>query len=227
MSEAAEIHQPLTPTQKAWRTLRLLARPALARKLGTLITDGYLADTGWVRSVRDAAMVDAGGDPLPWLTYPCIAFLAPRLKPEWTILEYGAGASTRYFARRVKAVTAVEHDESFAAGLRGQLPANVRLLVRPAGAEAYALALAECATAPDLVLVDGVDRVECVEAVLPRLAPAAVLVLDDAERTEYAPAITRLQAAGFRSVEFWGLAPGVVKGKCTTVFYRPDNVLGL
>lgn len=227
MSEASENHRPLSPARKAWLSLSLLARPALARKLGTLITDGYLADTGWVRSVCAAAVVDASGEPLPWLAFPFVDFLGPRLKPEWRIFEYGAGASTLYFARRVKAVTAVEHDESFAAHLRRQLPSNAQLLVRPAGSESYALALAECAAAPDLVFVDGVDRAQCIQAALPRLAPNAVLVLDDAERAEYTPAIDILKSRGFRAVEFWGLAPGWVKHKCTTVFYRQDNVLGL
>jgi len=227
MSETAEIPRLLTPTQKAWRLLRLLARPALARKLGTLVTDGYLAETGWVRSVCEAAVVDASGEPLPWLTLPCIDFLASRLKPEWTVFEYGAGASTLYFARRVKAVTAVEHDEAFAAGLRGRLPANAHLLVRAAGSTAYAQALAECAGPPELVLIDGVDREQCIAAALPRLGAATVLILDDAERSEYAPGVARLKAKGFRTIEFWGLTPGMVRKKCTMVFYRPDNVLGL
>ncbi len=227
MSEIVEIPQSLSPVRKAWRALRLLVQPALARKLGTLITDGYLADIGWVRSVREDAIIDARGEPLPWATYPFIDFLGPRLQPGWRVFEYGAGASTVYFARRVKAVTAVEHDELFAARLRPELPVNASLLVRAAGSESYALALMECAPAPDIVVVDGVDREQCIQAALDRLPPAAVLVLDDAERAEYATSIAQLKNKGFRVVEFWGLAPGLVRRKCTAIFYRRDNVLGL
>lgn len=207
--------------------LRLLARPVFARKLGTLVTAGYLAETGWVRSVRAGAIVDAGGAPQPWTTFPFIDFLGPRLGRGWTVFEYGAGASTLYFAARVAAVTAVEHDAAFADRLRPALPRQARLLVRPGESADYAEAIAECPAPPELVCVDGVDRVRCVAAALPRLAPGGVLVLDDAERPEYEPARVRLAAAGFRAVEFWGLAPGRVERKCTTVFYRRDNVLGL
>jgi len=218
---------PLSPARKAWLFLRCLTRPALARKLGTLVTEGYLGRTGWVRSIHDNKIVNQSGDPVPWVTYPFIEFLEPRLARAWRVFEFGAGASTRFFATRVAQVTAVEHDEVFASRLRTQLPGNVTLLVKPEGSLDYAEALSACPHQPELVIVDGVDRVECVQACLPLLSPTAVLVLDDAERLEYGAAIKLLKSGGFRVVEFWGLAPGVVKGKCTAVFYRPENVLGL
>jgi hypothetical protein len=227
MSDAPDPPRPLSPARKAWRFLRLLARPVLARKLGTLATTGYLAETGWVRSVLGGAVVDARGAPLPWATLPFADFIAPRLRADWQVFEYGAGASTRFYAARVRAVLAVEHDEAFAAQLRLRLPANARLLVRALASAAYPDAIAECAPPPELVSVDGRDRVHCVAAALGRLAPGGVLVLDDSERVDYAPARAALTAAGFRAIEFWGLAPGRVERKCTSVYYRSENVLGL
>lgn len=222
-------HKPpaLSPAQKAWAFFRQLARPALARKLGTLVTEGYLAETGWVRSMAIGQIVDGQGEPLPWLTYPFIEFLTPRLQPHWTVWEFGAGASTLYYARHVRAVISVEHDESFATALRPRLPVNVRLHLYAAGTPDYSSALAASDRMPDVVIVDGVDREECLRQASECLAPRAVIVLDDAERAEYAGAVLQLKEKGFRAVEFWGLAPGLVHGKCTTVFYRPDNVLGL
>lgn len=221
------MNRPLPPARKAWRFLRLLARPALARKLGTLVTEGYLERTGWVRSVREGGVAAADGSAQPWTTLPFIDFITPRLKAEWTVFEYGAGASTRFYAARVATVVAVEHDETFAQALAPQLPQNARLLVRPEGAESYVNAVTECQPRPDLVSVDGRDRVRCVQAALTALAPSGILVLDDAERPEYAPAWAALKTAGFRAVEFWGLAPGGVERKCTAMFYRDGNALGL
>jgi hypothetical protein len=208
MSDAPDTPRLLSPARKAWRFLRLLARPALARKLGTLATAGYLAETGWVRSVLGGTVVDAHGAPLPWATLPFIDFIAPRLRADWTVFEYGAGASTLFYAARVRAVLAVEHDEAFATQLRPRLPANARLLVRALGAAAYPEAIAECAPPPALVSVDGRERERCVTAALGRLAPDGVLVLDDSERPEYAPALAMLAAAGFRAVEFLGTRTG-------------------
>jgi hypothetical protein len=227
MSIAPEPSRPLSPAAKAMHFVRLLLRPALARKLGTLVTEGYLARTGWVRSVQTGKVVGEDQQALPWLTYPCVDFLAPRLGADWQVFEFGAGASTLFFSQRVRAVTSVEHDENFATSLRGKLPAHARLLVRPAGSETYAGALLECPQPPDLVLVDGVDRPQCLDVALQCLPAKAVLVLDDAEREEYSESIGRLKKAGYRGLEFWGLAPGVVASKCTMVFYRTENVLGL
>lgn len=216
-----------SPPVKAWRFARLLLRPALARKLGTLVTEGYLAETGWVRSVISHELVDAAGGAVPWMTQPFLDFLRPRIQPHWRVFEYGAGASTLFFARRTAAVLAVEHDAAFATELSARLPANAQVIVWPASSAEYAGGVAQMRPPPHLVCIDGRDRVRCVAAALPCLDPAGVLVLDDAERPEYAAAVVQLRQAGFRSVEFHGLAPGQVRRKCTAVFYRADNVLGL
>lgn len=223
MSSAAEPRQPLSPVRKAFRFLRLLLNPALARKLGTLTTEGYLERTGWVRSVAGGRVVTSAGDAVPWMTYPFIDFIGPRLSTKLHVFEYGAGASTLYFSRRVGRVSAVEHDAAFAAQLRPQLPAHVHLQVH-ASAD-YITAVRQAGSAPHLVVVDGVERVACVQAAHSCLAPDGVLVLDDSERPEYAPARALMRAAGFRELDFWGLSPGRVEHRCTTLFYRHGNVL--
>ncbi len=227
MSDASDKEQKFTRVQIAWRLVRLGVRPEFRRRLTTLVINGYLQEIGWVRSVTDNAVVDAQGEPQPWASAPFVDFITPRLHASWSVFEYGAGASTIFYARRVARVLAVEHDEKFAAELRGRLPANATVVVHPAYSEAYAQAIAQWATPPVLVSVDGRDRVRCIEAARPALASEGVLVLDDAERAEYEPAVRQLREAGFKAVEFWGLPPGGILRKCTTVFYRPGNVLGL
>ncbi|ACB75051.1 class I SAM-dependent methyltransferase [Opitutus terrae] len=218
----------LSPTVKAWRLARLLLlQPKLARNLATLVTDGYLTETGWVRSLLAGEVVDANGDPQPWATLPYVEFIRPRLHSGWTVMEYGSGASTLFYAARVRQIWAVEHEPSFAAVLRPRLPSNAQLLTATAGTSNYADAISGCSAAPELVSVDGADRVACIRRTIECLAPQGVVVLDDAERTEYAEAHRMLVRAGFRSLEFWGLAPAWVRRKCTTVFYRTDNVLNI
>ena len=215
-----------SPPVKAWRFARLLLRPALARELGTLVTEGYLEETGWVRSVVSHELVDAEGGAVPWLMQPCSDFLRPWIQPHWRVFEYGAGASTLFFAGRTAAVLAVEHDAAFATELSARLPANAQVIVWPASSAEYAGAVAQMQP-PHLVCIDGRNRMRCVAAALPCLDPPGVLVLDDAERPEYAGAVVQSRQAGFRSVEFHRLAPGQVRRKCTAVFYRADNILGL
>jgi hypothetical protein len=220
-------HIPLSPARKASRFFGWLMRPAVARKIATLATEGYLHEVGWMQSMATARVVDKNGAPIPWLSYPSVDLLTPRLKKTLNVFEYGAGASTCYFASKVGTVSSVEHDESFAESLRQELPENANLMVRAAGSKAYAEALIETSVKPDIVLVDGVDRERCIQVALEYLPVNAVLILDDAERREYASSVTLLLKHGFRRIEFWGLAPGVVRKKCTTIFYRAENGLAL
>lgn len=210
-----------------WRFAGVLMRPRLAKALARIALDGYLAETGWLRSAAEGGVVDREGRPLPWATLPFIAFLTPRLRPEWRIFEYGAGASTRYFASRVAAVRAVEHDAAFAARLREGLPANAEIEVQPAGTPAYAGAIAAAPFSPDIVNIDGRDRPACADLAVRHVARTGVILFDDTERPAYGEALARLTAAGFRRLDFWGASPGSELHRATSVFYRSENVLGL
>lgn len=45
---------------------------------------------------------------IPWFSYAAIEFLEKALQPQMTVCEYGSGGSTIFFARRVRAVYAIE-----------------------------------------------------------------------------------------------------------------------
>ena len=210
-----------------WRFFRLMLDPRHAASIREMTLNGYLAQSGWLRSMQELKVQDGAGKPLPWYTIPFVDFLDPRIGRSWRIFEYGAGASTFYYAERVDEVWTVEHDAAFAAELRPRLPGNVHLLVHPENSDAYAGAPGEMPAAADFISIDGRDRVRCLARAVGRLSPAGVLVLDDSERSEYASGIATLRAAGFRSLEFWGIAVGTIDRKCTTVFYRDGNILGI
>jgi hypothetical protein len=79
----------------------------------------------------------------------------------------------------------------------------------------------------DLIVVDGRDRVNCVDQAIGALSPAGCVVLDDSERSEYAAALDRLAQTGFKHLDFWGVAPGLSYRKCTSLFYREGNCLNI
>ena len=219
-----------TPRRKMalrWRFAGLLLRPRLAKALARIALDGYLAKTGWLRSVQTGEVVDARGEPVPWATYPFVAFIEPRLRKEWRIFEYGAGASTRFYAARVREVHAVEHDAEFARRLTAVLPANAHVVVRERGSLEYFAAIMTMVVAPEIVSIDGRDRVRCAEFALRHVARDGVIVFDDTERVDYAVALVRFSKAGYRQLDFWGISAGSELYRCTSVFYRDGNVLGL
>lgn len=197
---------------------------------------------GWHRSALEEAPVDAAGQPVPWMTYACVHFLGLRLRPEMRLFEFGGGGSTRWFAARCTHVTTLEHDPAWVARLRPSLPANVSLHCqpvddpRPYGELAFGQTgeggpyvdfIASAGGPWNVIVIDGILRNACVRAALPHLAPDGVLVVDNSDYPELRPGLERLRAEGFRQIPFQGLAPVQSALSETSIFYRPDNCLGL
>lgn len=214
--------------RRVWWALKAAADPRLSWKLIKLQFGSYLTETGWIRSVREETPVDSAGEPVAWLTYPCLRFLEDRLQPEFRIFEYGSGNSTLFFARRVDQVVSVEHDEKWYESVSKRVPVNayVHLSTDPSG-PSYTRAPGQAQGPFDVILVDGRNRAGCLRAAPEWLSPGGVLILDDAERARYASAIAEIQADGFRRLDFWGLAPNIEYEKSTAILYRDDNVVGL
>jgi len=179
---------------------------------------------GWFRSFRAAASIDRRGDSIPWFTYGAIEFLRRCDLSEVRVFEYGAGASTTWFAKRAKEVISVEHDPRWA-----RLAASVagtKVVVRPPGSE-YIHEI-EAHGVFDLVIVDGLDRRECALAAMGCLSRHGAIVWDNSDRIEFLETVNELDAAGFRSLPFSGLAPITFVGSETTFLYRSGaNCLGI
>ena len=190
--------------------------------------EGALEEDGWFRSYRVSAPVDRHGEAIPWVTYPFIDFISERLEKEFDIFEFGSGNSTLFYSRHVRSVTSVEHDKAWYETMVANLPANAIMLFKELSADGDYSRSAEATLKPyDIIIVDGRDRVNCCRNCLSALKAGGVVVLDDSERPEYHAGRTFLKNHGFREIPFWGMAPGLLYKKCTTVFYRTDNCLGI
>jgi len=215
-------------TDKLAKIVRLIREPRLTRELLALASVGYLQDSGWNRSLLERLPVDAHGRPIPWMTLPFIDFIATRLTAALRVFEYGCGNSTLYYADHVGSVTSVEHDVEWHRTMQAHGKRNVTILLQALERDAdYARTAAAAGGGFHLVIVDGRDRVNCVRQGVLALTPDGCVVLDDSEREEYQPAADFLRDAGFRRLDFWGVAPGLSYRKCTTIFYRSDNCLGI
>lgn len=200
-----------------WVRYRLLSR-----------RDSFLRQSGFLRTHQYLEPVDDRGNPIPWLNYSFIHFLEERLSPAMRLFEYGAGYSTLWFAQRVKEVHALEYDRQWEVQLRQMLEglSNVRLQFQELGPEYISTAL-EDEEGYDLILVDGRERVACLEKSLSALRPGGVIVLDDSEREEYQAAFSRAREAGYRWLTISGLKPFSFGREQSTVFYQNDNCLGI
>lgn len=185
-----------------------------------------LREFGYARSVRLMLPVTERDEPLPWIPYCAVLLLMERLQPDLKVLEFGAGYSTMFFMERVASVLSIEHHPQWIARLRGQLAPNVTLVeASPATPEAYTAHIASSPERFDLILVDGIHRVECFRLALDRLTPRGVLILDDSDRAAYSSVFPLAKTAGLRALNLQGHKAGSIGLYRSTLFYRDGNCL--
>ncbi len=145
----------------------------------------------------------------PWLTSLAISILTSWIRQSDEILEFGSGRSTLWFAKRVSAITSIEHDEAWHekvsqearhAGITNLdyrlIPTHEREAVAP-NHQYPAVVNSFAKESLDLVLIDGVHRDLCSISVLPYVKSGGLLVLDNANWYLPSPSI----APGSRTLE--------------------------
>jgi hypothetical protein len=90
--------------------------------------------TGHFRSSLRGEAVESHGEPIPWYTYPATWFLQQKNFTGKTVLEFGGGQSTLWWARRAAKVVVFEGDQLWCERLKSSLPSDVEVYYDPAGA---------------------------------------------------------------------------------------------
>ncbi|QQS35234.1 MAG: FkbM family methyltransferase [Ignavibacteriales bacterium] len=219
---------PVSVTDKIKILAELFTKPKTMSALLSQKYSGFLKDSGWFNAFESGKPIDGEGNPLPWLTYSFIDFLTPRLNNQISVFEYGAGNSTLYFAKNVSKVIAVEHSNSWHEKISKMVPANTSILFQSeSNKKEYISSVLNAGIKFNIVLVDAIFRVECLETSISALENDGIIILDDSERKEYFTGIDLLLRQGFRKLDFWGISPGYLYKKCTTVFYKNNNCLNI
>lgn len=141
-------------------------------------------------------------DPLrsiPWVTHEAVIFLENFMSehPNATVLEFGSGSSTIWFAKRTKNLISIEHHPDWYNRVLCELdnipecnPVHLILHEQPY----YKV----CAYFPqesfDLILVDGRNRKGCIINSIPLLKHGGILMVDNAERHYYQEALKLMQS---------------------------------
>jgi len=192
----------------------------VATALFTPIAFSY--QTGHFRSSLKAKALDNFGQPLPWYTYPAIDFLRNKQTLGKSVLEFGAGQSTLWWAQRVQSVVAIEDNKSWFAHLLGRVPANVQLILTDKDASNIE-PLKESAF--DLIVIDGLNRFLCAQKAIALLNEGGAIILDNSDGNRGYPIINLFRANGFSRIDFYGYAPGVILPACTSLFFKNDCFL--
>jgi SAM-dependent methyltransferase len=214
--------------EKLKTIVQLISEPRVIRLLISFRSFGYLLETGWLNSFKKGNPVDSNFKPLPWFTYSAIDFLEEKLRSNFSVLEFGCGNSTLFFAERVEKVVSIEHNSGWFNKLQLQAPQNVELILSNSESARQYLSKAESLMQKfDLVIVDGLFRNECISESLNLISNKGIIILDDSERRDYKDGKKLLIEEGFRKIDFSGIAPGIFFRKCTTIFYREMNLFGI
>jgi hypothetical protein len=214
--------------QKIKKIINLLANPKFVRQLLSMGSSGYLYETGWIQAFNEQLPIDKVGNPLPWVTYSFIDFIFCRLNKQMNIFEYGSGNSTLWYAKHVNSVVSVEHDKLWFEKIKNTMPTNVNIYYEKLiYGKKYSTFSKNIGRKFDIVIVDGRDRVNCLKSAVSSITNNGVIILDDSERENYKEGIDFLMQNGFKKIDFWGISPGLFYKKCTTVFYKNNNCLGI
>jgi hypothetical protein len=208
---------------------RLAGLPRSPRELNrSLHALGTLRAMGWQPSIRMGRPVGPLGEPIPWITYPALAWLNKRIRPSDQVFEFGSGHSTLWFAARVASVVAVEDNPDWATYVRSHVPATATVLSpgQPSsatgdGADEYATMIDRFPPETfDIILIDGRDRNECVRRAVGRVKDTGIVILDNSERPGNADGIRTLEEAGFMKIDFVGFVAGYAQLSCSSVFLK-------
>lgn len=206
----------------------LVSNPHRLKALLSYGHKGYLQNIGWFKAFDTRSAVDGDGNPLPWVTYSFIDFIKTRLTKDLSIFEYGSGNSTLFYAKRVKRVVSVEHNEAWFKKIISTKASNAEMIFEKLEkAGDYCKKAASLPEKFDLIIVDGRDRVNCCKNSVEALSANGVIVLDDSEREIYNRARIFLVENGFRELPFTGISPGLFYNKATSIFYKNNNCLGI
>lgn len=109
-----------------------------------------------------------------------ISLISERLKPYMSCFEWGSGGSTLTFSKLVKNWISYEHDPEWIKKVHAEMLGNTRVVlvkekkyyINPEGRY-------------DFILIDGLNRKECLHKAMSMLNPGGFILLHDSERLEY------------------------------------------
>lgn len=176
----------------------------------------------WFRENRFWGRIPASiPPPRPWLNYDLVDWVE-RFRPR-TVLEWGSGGSTIWFAGICQRLVSVEDDAGWHAAVSASLPTGLgnrvelRLLTNEqdylSGIYAFG------ASRPDLILIDGSWRVACLEASLSSLKAGSFVVVHDSNHPDIMQALNR-KAGEFCRQDRFGPCYGVKNFRAWTLLRR-------
>jgi hypothetical protein len=142
----------------------------------------------YLRDRVSLALYELRNPGVPWLTSSMVQFLESWLKPSDIGVEWGSGASTRWFASRVSHLTSIEYNKVWFKKIQNDLEccnimSHVDYRYFEQSDHLYYDFIDELAdNSLDFCLVDGAVRDECAYRALNKVKPGGLLIIDNINR---------------------------------------------
>ena len=170
----------------------------------------------------------------PLLCQAAITRFASLIDKDSVVLEYGAGASTLWLARRTWLTVSVEHDEEWYDEVATRADAANATVYLVTDLSKYAAMADEFPDRMfDVVFVDGPDKLRrgCIRAAIPKLRPGGWMIVDDTDWRMLQPGLVILQdweREEYRGTKFrWARVKGKIVWQqvrgVTSFFRKPEE----
>ena len=184
--------------------------------------------TAWWRLMRSVRTRLANAEPAePWLVPAAVERLAELIRPHWSVLEFGSGASTAWYGARAGRVVAFEDDAGWHELVRARIEkaALDTCEIRYIPLRDFTAVASEFpACSFDLVVVDsneqpGATRTDCAAVARGLIKPGGFLVVDDSDIREYQPLFEMFR--GWELERFVGVKHRPLMAVETAILRRP------
>jgi hypothetical protein len=215
------------PFQRAFATIKARVPPWIPRPIRNATTAAltpvlFSYNSGHFRSCLKRLAVSKHGEPIPWYSYPCIEFLRHRPFHDKTILEFGGGQSTLWWAKRARKVVTFEGDKRWLEKLARKVESNVELHHvaqddrTACVAEVEAVLQRRPGFLYDVAIIDGLWRFEMIEIAVRALADEGMIICDDADGYGFHRGF---MGRDLNRVDFYGHVPGGAFPHVTSIYF--------
>lgn len=221
-----------TKIQKNFKLVKLIL-PNFLSSWVRIITTAFVTpirfsiNSGHFKSSFKQKAVDKNSAPLPWYSYPAIEFLKTKDFSDKTVLEFGSGQSTLWWAKVAKSVKTFEKDEQWYRSLKGTIPINTQIVHLTNQDEHKTLSEIEDTLTKenlkyDVIIIDGLYRKQLCKISIQFMKVGGIIITDNSEGYGFKEAFDETE---FKRVDFHGFSPGVILKQATSIFFKSDSFI--
>jgi len=113
---------------------------------------------------------------MPWYTLPALEWLKSQDTKNWKVFEFGTGYSTIWWLLNCRDLRGVESNKEWANAIGSYFINNKESYVNASGGDSGEY---------NCIIVDGIDREECVRNCLDNIRSGGFLIIDNFESENY------------------------------------------